>query len=718
MADDATPTPQQLDEWVSQGDYHAALQALGRPRFEPGDGSWSEWVMREMHRAHYERPDDLNIKPVEYKDVDRFLRKAALNTISKEDHERCWLCYTHLCHLNGDPAHPVVYHAVFFDASPMELAMTLAQRGDDEGLEIMLYYFGHMLPKFHLVDHFPAILPAHQYARFILDDPTVDDDWFHQHLQNRYKCAGRVYDWIDLLEQHRPDSSILERLRGLTDTEESHYTKFERASNGKCSGLEVSTDVTVPPEVSDAQQIQATLLPRLDSSQSISAFTPVVTPDRDQLAGHTAVTMVRDPPENGVPNLIDDSPPIKVEYVAAVPRENATDQHHFSVEGEGASRQFADDDHQQRQWPTMMSHLLAPSDPEPTDDKVDMQQDTKQIGVDNGNFRDRCDESQLSAALDEVPSARQMNLSSELGTSYTSNTVVEESADGQCNEKPLNVVQNPEADTSPCAMSNTPIDNDATRKLWRDVSDCINLVKTLVDNLQSQEMIAQRDVLSGLQDLGTRLKQMRKGHCVPSTPKLGDQIRDTIHESDSDQETIVELRRRVEDLENLVYQYQSRETTFCVRDDLAGQDTHESSSVELAVNQDFIVDSLKEQLAKLKNEFEMEKRADTARIRYLRQRLMAREQLNAASPSSSGESPLHNSQTLVNGSTPRRQHRSPRIPESTSSENQLQDLAFALELSEQQRALALEDLQQEREFYAAKVRSLQLAFRDMMGPHS
>jgi hypothetical protein len=48
----------------------------------------------------------------------------------------------------------------------------------------------------------------------------------------------------------------------------------------------------------------------------------------------------------------------------------------------------------------------------------------------------------------------------------------------------------------------------------------------------------------------------------------------------------------------------------------------------------------------------------------------------------------------------------------------LQDLAFALELSEQQRALALEDLQQEREFYAAKVRSLQLAFRDMMGPHS
>ncbi|KAI2506329.1 hypothetical protein MHU86_8057 [Fragilaria crotonensis] len=715
MADEATP--QQLEEWVSQGDYHAALQALGRPRFEPGDGSWSEWIMREMHRAHYERPADLKIKPVEYKDVDRFLRKVALNTISKEDHERCWLCYTHLCHLNGEPAHPVVYHAVFFDASPMELAMTLAQRGDDEGLEIMLYYFGHMLPKLHLVDHFPAILPAYQYARFILDDPTVDDDWFLQHLQKRYECAGRVYDWIDLLEQHRPDSLLLERLRRLTDTEESQYTEFEKSlvSNGKFNDVVVSTDETVQPEVTDAQQIQATLLARLDSSQSLSAFTPVVTPDRDQVVGTPSVTMARQHEENGGPNLIDDSPPIKPEYYSAVPREYVADQHDVSFEGNGGTpRQNADDNHQQRQGPTRIHHLVVTSEPEPAVNKVDKHQE-KQIGVDVVDFRDHRDDSQLSAALDDAPVLRQATQSMEVGTSYTSSTAIEESATDERSEKLYDVVPNPEADISLSASISKAIEDEATLKLRRDLSDCIKIVKTLVDNMQSQEVMGQHDVLSGLQDLRKRLKGMRKVRCVPEPPKLGDLSRDTLDESESDQGTIVALRRRVADLENAVCQYQSREATLCIRDDQAGQDTHESNSVDLAGNQDFIVESLKEQLAKVKNEFEMEKRADTARIRYLRQRLMENEQLSAASPSASGQSPLHCSRTLMNGSTPRRQHRSPRIPDSSSTETQLQDLAYALELSEQQRAQALEDLQQEREFYAAKVRSLQLAFRDMMG---
>ena len=47
-------------------------------------------------------------------------------------------------------------------------------------------------------------------------------------------------------------------------------------------------------------------------------------------------------------------------------------------------------------------------------------------------------------------------------------------------------------------------------------------------------------------------------------------------------------------------------------------------------------------------------------------------------------------------------------------DNELQQLAYALEVSELQRAKALEDLHEQREFYAEKMKHLQEAFRRMI----
>lgn len=718
-------TPQQIEQWVAIEDYHAALQALDRPRFEPGDGSWSEWIMREMHRAHYQRCVEVNSKPVEYQDVDLFLRKVSLNTISKEDHERCWLCYTHLCHLNGEPAHPVVYHAVFFDASPMELAMTLAQRGDDEGLEIMLHHFGHMLPKLHLVDHFPAILPAYQYARFVLDDPTVDDDWFHQHLQNRYECAGRVFDWIDLLEQHRPDSSLLETWRRLSESDGSCLSSHERssASNGKYSESQVSTDNAVERTVSgpsvemtNAQETQVSLLPRSDSFQTISAFAPIVTPDRDHLVGLSPIMTVLDRNESGMQNVNNDSQTRKVECCSATALENFAVENFVPLEAQKDTRcHNANDNDQGRQGSTVTPQKLVSTKPESPDDNGEKQQDKQEIAEIIADVRDCVDDPQFASTSQERLIVRQPVFPSEVAVTYTPNTAGEESADGQRN---VELSEDKNRGVDACTSSSTTnksADDEVARKLRRELSDCISLVKTLVDNLQSQELVIQHDVVSGLQDLRKRLKRMRRVQSVPASAKSGDHSLDALDKSEPDQGTVVALRMRVQELEKVVSQYQSLEGSLPNREDQAGQDTHEMSSVDVIGNQELIVDSLKDQLAKLKNEYEMEKRADTARVRYLQQLLMEREQLSAATPSSDGGSPFTCSGTLLNRSTPRRIYRSPRIPDSPSMEAQLQDLAYALELSEQQRAQALEELQQEREFYAAKVRSLQLAFRDMMG---
>jgi hypothetical protein len=83
----------------------------------------------QMHCAHYARSEGgCKVEPREYQSIDRFLEKVSLNKLSVEDHERCWLCYTDLCRLHQEPVLPVIYHTVFFDVSPMELAMSLAQR--------------------------------------------------------------------------------------------------------------------------------------------------------------------------------------------------------------------------------------------------------------------------------------------------------------------------------------------------------------------------------------------------------------------------------------------------------------------------------------------------------------------------------------------------------------------------------------------------------------
>ena len=220
--------------------------------------------------------------------------------------------------------------------------------------------------------------------------------------------------------------------------------------------------------------------------------------------------------------------------------------------------------------------------------------------------------------------------------------------------------------------------------------------------------------MSGLKGLRKRLKQIRKLHIIPTVQaSLHPTSNDVVENGDHG--TITTLRERVKELENLLCQYQSREITTPPRLDQAGQDTHESTSVDPLESQDSAVESLRDELNKLKNEYEIEKRADAARIRYLQQLLKEKEVLIASHPNSVKGSTLSCSPSGEGQFTPRREHRSFCIPSSQSLEKQVHDLAHALELSEQQRAQALEDLYLEREFYAEKVRSLQRAFRDMMG---
>ena len=866
MADQVTP--QQIEEWVAEGDYHTALQALGRSDFQPGDGSWSEWIMMQMHHVHYARSrlTGLKAEPEEYQQIDRFLRKVALIKLSKEDHARCWQCYIQLCELHGEPILPVVYHTLFFDASPMELAVALAQRGDDEGLEIMLYNFGHLLPKWELVDQLPVSLPAYQYARFILDDQTMEDDWLDLHVQKRYERAGQVVDWIELLEQHRTESPLLARWRTFLDVEDSQFTEQEQtaAPNDDMCSLEVPaetiepvsadtiepenqtmmtgdtlsydeaedaandalvqvTDVqltkethnqenaatervatfspdTIEPEtrtmmagdtlsldeaedaannalvqVTDAkltkeannQENAATervatvspdsrepeartvivgdtlsdneaedtandaLVPATDvqltkeannqknaATERVAAVIPTVTPERGHSVGTEALEVGSDLKYNtaGVPTLIEESPPVKanggahqalqnggsvessaevLEAYVSVDREKTRVEIFVALEAEGDNASVNQEEEKKSQEPPYRNQEVSIGAEKAEDTITRLHDGEEGLFVETeSNGRVIADSPVRTRSKEKQISSKEM--ASEL------DKMVE---DGVNIDLP---------------KSNKPVGDQPTRSLRRDLSDCASVLQTFLQELQSQEEIDQEHIKSGLKDLRKRLKMMRKVHCKPTREKMGEQCSEQTKALDQrsiDQEEagVDFLRSRVEELENLLHQYQSREAGFSPQNDQGCQDTKETTDGEPFRSQELEIQSLKDQLSKIESECDIEKRADKARIRYLQQLLREREQLIASPWESSGGTPLTPPMKSSIRTSPRKPQESPKIPDSPSSEKQMQDLAYALEISERQRAQALEDLQLEREFYAAKVKQLQLAFRKMVG---
>lgn len=730
MADQVTP--QQIEAWVASGNFHAALQALGRPTFQPGDGSWCEWIMIQMHGAHYARLEGGKGEPIEYQPIDRFLEKVSLNKLSVEDHERCWLCYTDLSRLHSETVLPVIYHTLFFDASPMELATALAQRGDDEGLEIMLYHFDHILPKWQLLDCFPVSLSAYQYARFILEDPVMDENWLYQHVQNRYECAGQVLDWIDLLEQHRPDSLLASRWRLFLDEEDlpsgrqvpsllcSHSDSNELLDvsegqgheeervpnlvNGFHSGESVSS-------VPSSDVPQDAVLPSILSTNVVSSFIPIVTPIRDHAIVKEELNMSQRTDFSTDPNITN-SPPMKPELLICKLVNGDSDTalekqidvlNKIPIENhdENILEKLHDDD-KQSQRETNFSLQESSNDSDKSFDLTECQPYCNGVHV----IPDGAvvvDDVTLPTALDEVEASNQSNVTTALVETDIHDITPDKIMDGEISETVSGFATT--GATNICDAVSTRIDKPGLqpgRDFRRDLCGCVNLVQKCIDYTRSQgDEIDKEQLQLGLKDLRKRLKRIRKTNYLPDSTEDSK----TDDSSKTENEEIAFLRKRVEELTKVFSQHQTFESDLS----LVGE-----QAVEPFRNYEAEIQSLKDQLNALSNEFEIEKRADTARIRYLRQLLAEKEQLSA-SPRCTKGSPSTPSLQFLNRTPLRKTEGSPKIPDCSSTEKQLQELCYALECSERQRAQALEDLQLEREFYAEKVRSLQLAFRSMVG---
>jgi hypothetical protein len=182
------------------------------------------------------------------------------------------------------------------------------------------------------------------------------------------------------------------------------------------------------------------------------------------------------------------------------------------------------------------------------------------------------------------------------------------------------------------------------------------------------------------------------------------------------------LRNQVDELEELLHKYQQAQEDMDIstRAEQAGQDTKETtaddetSSANTSID-DVDVKALKALISSMESERDMERRADKARIHYLEQILREKERLIASPMSASSPLSTPRRDGSVVSTPGRKRQQTPKISNSPNTSVQVQELAYALECSECQRAQALQDLQIEREFYAAKVRQLQGAFRKMMG---
>ena len=110
---------------------------------------------------------------------------------------------------------------------------------------------------------------------------------------------------------------------------------------------------------------------------------------------------------------------------------------------------------------------------------------------------------------------------------------------------------------------------------------------------------------------------------------------------------------------------------------------------------DQLIQQLQDQVEAMQHDHALHKTADQARMEYL---LSSSSQRNNSINKTPGIPAATHSNAETNATT----------------NEELQQLAYALEVSERQRAQALEDLQEQREFYADKMKQLQEAFRRMI----
>ena len=209
-------SPEELEGLVSQGDYHGALQLLGRPSFTPGDGSWTEWIYCQMHAVEC----DAFANSVSATDlhsgghavalsVHEFLHQVStqLPPLSVEDHDRHWRCYYELCLYFQRPVLSVVYHTTYLQTHPQDLCIALTRRSDLPGLDIVLKYFPMGCTA--LLMEMPPTVPASQYAHLIPWGAEGLQEFLQAHIQRRFQQTGMIMDWIEeVAEEMGADNTL------------------------------------------------------------------------------------------------------------------------------------------------------------------------------------------------------------------------------------------------------------------------------------------------------------------------------------------------------------------------------------------------------------------------------------------------------------------------------------------------------------------------------
>ena len=205
-------SPEELEGLVSQGDYHGALQLLGRPSFTPGDGSWTEWIYCQMHAAesgaHHLHLHSGGHAAVS---VHEFLHQVAaqLPPLSVDDHERHWRCYYELCLHFERPVLAVAYHTTFLQTHPQDLCISLTRRSDLPGLDIVLKYFPMGCTA--LLMEMPPTVPASQYAHLIPWGAEGVQEFLQAHIQRRFEQTGMIMDWIEEVAEEMGTGSTFYR---------------------------------------------------------------------------------------------------------------------------------------------------------------------------------------------------------------------------------------------------------------------------------------------------------------------------------------------------------------------------------------------------------------------------------------------------------------------------------------------------------------------------
>jgi hypothetical protein len=758
---------EEIEELIITGDYHAALQIVGRPGFQPGDGSLSEFIMIHMHTDHYNKENEFPIEPKEYKDLSVFLRKVSRNKLSKEEHHRCWLCYSHLCKHYGTQCSPVVYHSRFFDSTPVELALSLAQRGDIGGLEILFSYFCNLLNMTCIIDQIPATVPAFKYAQFVLADSNLDIKWLSQHIINRHNCSGNVLDWIEILENNVTYVDLLEKCKRLQDEESNFQTDFGLKINpmhGKPS--------SIPDTTNDTPETKGAIINGKEPPVKIA----LVTPDKFSRMEIVPQLKLRGQHFSLSSHFIDDSPQLQQNsssdtsqqsendvlfHVSQSMNENLFDELSAHLISQVLYEELVYDDGHSPQvshisWPEDlitkdMTVEIKPSNLEAFDmqsvestnvyDKgsispdpeqhgyLDTEEDRKcsQIASSQNIIETNCSIGESGARVEDFVAHGMSDEVCNIESSTEQSSFLADECEGDKDVNESVEVHRMVNDSSTEIQIVTVEDEisicesvDVTDErvnaheysvslerqggnldMKSDVVNCLSDVQNLVSSLNLKETIDKEQLYSSLKIIQRRLKRMiksLKSTAVEENEKSHDIQIPISSQCMSDPNELELYKQKVIDLEKVINQCQCHGYQSA---------NHEPDpKVEESINQSREVQSLEEKLQHLSHEYEMEKKADTARIHYLQQLISERDSLLSIPTQlcNEGFHPKTSSKNI----------QSPKIPEVSSEKAELRDLIYALECSECQRAQALEDLHLEREFYAAKFRSLQEAFRRMV----